>query len=75
MGTRHLYWILTGPFFAVFMRVKINGNQTFILDAHRPFLCSVYASTNKWEPDIYIWILTGPSFAEFYASKTFLKIL
>jgi hypothetical protein len=34
-------WILTGPFFAVFMRVKIIGNQTFILDSHRPFLCIV----------------------------------
>jgi hypothetical protein len=21
----------------------INGNQTFILDSHRPFICSVYA--------------------------------
>jgi hypothetical protein len=52
------------------------GTRHLYLDSHQPFLCSVYASKNSWEPDIYIGFSPALALQCFpYASKKFLKIL
>jgi hypothetical protein len=78
METRHLYWILTGPSFAVRMILVSSGNETsteyelyypsqrFFAVPYRAVLFLIYLFGLKSRAEMAIWLCIGGPFPSVY---------